>query len=720
MIHPIEPGTWDGYLRNETYEVTMANELAISDNLIRVCSDYELTEGKIQYINLPMAFDIETTSFYDDEGKKTAIMYIWQFGINGAVFYGRTWEEFNLFITNLANSLATDLKKRAIIYVYNLSFEFQFMRHYIDNQIYNIFADKKRKPIYVTLENGLEFRDAQILAGANYSLDYVSRKLLLTYPIRKLVGNLDYSLIRHSKTPMSANELAYCCNDVLVLNSYIQEKIETDGDIAQIPLTNTGYVRDYTRSITLEQSYKDAMEYRSIMSSLRINDVQEYTQFTRGFMGGYVHAAALHCTDTLDDVMGRDIKSSYPSSIVLDDFPMSPFTYIGNISEEDFFYYISTKCCLFDIKYIGLQANSLAALPISSSKSTFTGEQIFMGRIVSASTLITTCTELDFQTYSEFYDCDAFIITNFRYAEKGALPRSLIQAVLALFKAKTELDGVADSILEYMTKKNMLNSEFGMMVTAIIRPEIYYNVTWKRGEINYEKQLSDYNTSFMRFLSYAWGIWVTAHARRNLFKAIKALNDDFVYCDTDSVKFLHGHLYADFFDNYNRNIHDKIILRSLELNIPISSFIPTSPLGVKKMIGAFEYEGTYKRFKTLGPKRYMYEYYTQDDNGNYKMGLTNAGVNKTKALAYLREKANYDNSKTFDLFTTGMIIPKSHSGKLTHAYIDEPRSGILTDYLGNTAVYSQLSGLHLEPQEYSADIRDAYINFLNAIGHEEI
>ena len=48
------------------------------------------TNKKIEYINAPAAFDIETTSFTRDENKY-ANMYIWTFGINGVVTFGRSW-----------------------------------------------------------------------------------------------------------------------------------------------------------------------------------------------------------------------------------------------------------------------------------------------------------------------------------------------------------------------------------------------------------------------------------------------------------------------------------------------------------------------------------------------------------------------------------------------------------------------------------------------------
>mgnify|MGYP003292198939 CR=1 FL=1 len=64
------------------------------------------SRGTVQYYyNIPAAFDIEVSSFYQD-GDKKACMYVWQFGILNWVTYGRTWEEFQAFI-------------KAISYIFN-------------------------------------------------------------------------------------------------------------------------------------------------------------------------------------------------------------------------------------------------------------------------------------------------------------------------------------------------------------------------------------------------------------------------------------------------------------------------------------------------------------------------------------------------------------------------------------------------------------------------
>lgn len=238
------------------------------------------TNKKITYYNVPAAFDIETSSFYI-EGEKKACMYIWQFGILNWVTYGRTWEEFDEFISVLSTILGLDEEKRLIVYIHNFAYEFQWMRKRVHWD--KLFFLESRKPIY-GISGGIEYRCSLKLSGK--SLKNLAKDLQ-KYPCEKKVGDLDYSLIRTYKTPLTKKELGYCEADIRVLLAYIQEKIEHDGDISKIPLTNTGYVRNYCR----KACFKSWKRYKGLMSELVLTP-DEYSQLKRAFSGGFTHANA--------------------------------------------------------------------------------------------------------------------------------------------------------------------------------------------------------------------------------------------------------------------------------------------------------------------------------------------------------------------------------------------------------------------------------------------
>lgn len=204
--------------------------------------------------NTIYTFDIETTSYLvldnkqlntieylkltEEEKKRTFLngsMYIWMFGINQIVYYGRTWEELKLFLDRL-EKYTNNIKK--YVFVHNLSFEFQFMRNCI--QYKNVFSRKSRKVIKCELlDYNIEFRCTYYMT--NVKLERIPK--IYNLSVNKLVGNLDYSKIRHSKTYLTQKELNYCENDCAVIYQYIKLQLEKFKKVKRLPLTSTGFVR---------------------------------------------------------------------------------------------------------------------------------------------------------------------------------------------------------------------------------------------------------------------------------------------------------------------------------------------------------------------------------------------------------------------------------------------------------------------------------------------
>ena len=714
---------WQGYNNSNVYE---ASQLAEALKEAFEDRDIELVESnRIEYFNIPASFDIETSSFIaskDENGEpvKAATMYIWQLGLNGTVIYGRTWDEFDNVINELVDYLELSSKRHLLIYVHNLGYEFQFIRKRFEWD--KVFAIKQRRPVYAIC-GGIEFRCSLFLS--NYSLEYIGKNLLHKYPVEKLVGNLDYSKIRHSKTPLTDEELAYCINDVKVVMSYIQEKIEMDGDITRIPLTNTGYVRNYCRKECfyegIPEDDKEArkrvqMNYKAIMKSLQIQSEEEYEQMHRAFMGGFTHASALYSGRVMYDVGSADLTSSYPYTIVCEYFPMTKGEYIGSVEDNKLFnYYLSNFCCLFDIEFTNLEPIQEYENPISYSRCFIEGDYIVNnGRLVSADKCTTTITELDYDTISKFYRWDSVKIMNMRVYHRGYLPKALILAVLSLYEDKTTLKGVSGKEVEYLVSKNMINAAFGMMVTAVVRDEFEYADEWFKKAADVDSQLAGYNNNFNRFLFYGWGVWVTAHARHNLFSAIYEFGTDYVYSDTDSIKGINFEQHMEYFKKYNDNVFEKLLDMCNHYNIPFNKCRPKTKNGEEKLIGVWDMEKPYVRFKTVGAKRYIYEY----EDG--ELSLTVSGLNKKYAIPYLLEENNNNKDIIFEKFGEGMFIPAGHTGKMTLTYIENEMCGTLVDYLGNKSTYHELSAIHMEPQSYFMSLVGDYIKFLKGVQYVEI
>lgn len=677
------------------------------DRLVAEKSNFKTVKNSKRevYYNIPAAFDIEVSSFYQNgivaPDTKRGIMYIWQFGIGNIVTYGRTWEEFKL----LTKVLSTELDlcgKTLVVYVHNLAYEFQFMRKHFNWD--KVFQLDERKPVYA-MTDGIEFRCSMKLAGGK-SLAMVGKDLI-KYPVEKKVGDLDYELIRTADTPLSKKELGYCENDIRVLLHYIQEKIESDGNITRIPLTNTGYVRKFCRKKCRDRGDK----YRRIMESLTL-DQDEFGQLTRGFQGGYTHANAHFVQKRVLNVASYDFTSSYPAVMLLEQFPMSRAKKIDKkVTKEEFVDLLKTKCCLFDLELFDVTPRRHNAHPLSFSKCVITKEDkketlLDNGRIVMCPHLRTTCTEQDFFVLREFYnwDLDRGGVSKLRVYDKGYLPKQFSDAIIELYAKKTTLKDVEGEEINYMISKNMLNAAYGMCVTNPVRDEYLYENdkfdTKKLNEVEVADALKKYNESMKRFLFYPWGVWVTSLARANLFSGILACGEDFVYSDTDSVKLINHDMHKSYFDAYNKGVMRKIEKSASIYKRSPEDYIPRTKEGKEKPIGVWDFEGVFDEFKTLGAKRYLVRV-------GDKYILTLAGANKWKARDFL-----VSTRSPFDTFDNGLCIPPDASGRLLLTYIDEPTSGTVIDYMGKEFSYTELSSIHMEKSEYNLTMGKDFIDYL--------
>lgn len=691
-------------------------------NVIKVKKNEGDHKETIEYYNIPCAFDIETSSFYTKDGnenRKTAIMYEWTFGIMGYVIIGRTWGDFISLLDKITSLLGLHHNHRLIIYVHNLAFEFQFFRKYFTWD--NVFALDERKPVYAVTNTGIEFRCSYILSG--YSLAKCAENLTM-FKIAKLTGDLDYKLIRHTETPLKPDELQYCINDVMIVMMYICECIINDGDIGKIPLTQTGYVRKYCRKNCLTNTDTDKyrrFRYQRLMRGLQITSVEEYKQLKRGFMGGFTHANPFCANKILTDITSYDFTSSYPTVMISEKFPMSTSEQIEIKSMREFNDNLQHYCCLFDVKFEKIEPRMWCENYISESRCThITGEIINNGRIVCADELITTITEQDFFIIQKFYKWEHMYIGTFRRYKKGYLPKPFIQSILKLYADKTQLKNVDGKEIEYLKSKGMLNSCYGMAVTAIIRDEIEYTDDWNAPTPpDFAAKLNEYNNDPNRFLFFPWGIWVTAYARKNLFTGIYEFNNDYVYSDTDSIKVRNIEKHLKYITDYNDWITSRLKTAMKYHNLPVEMIEPMTINGDKKPLGVWDFDGHYLKFKTLGSKRYLVMYSNDERNGKNigKINLTVSGLNKKIATPYMLGKYG---DTIFENFTDELYIPQGKTGKLTHTYIDTYMSGTVTDYLGNVGKFSELSAVHLSESDYSLKLSKKYIDYLLNIKSETV
>lgn len=120
---------------------------------------------------------------------------------------------------------------------------------------------------------------------------------------------------------------------------------------------------------------------------------------------------------------------------------------------------------------------------------------------------------------------------------------------------------------------------------------------------------------------------VTSYARLKLHQGIHCIKPlDFLYCDTDSVKFM---------GNYDQEFE------KLNEQYRIEDLAAPDRTGRMHYIGIYEDDGEYKQFKTMGAKKYCYV----DMDG--QLHTTISGVNKKLAPAELKDIRNFKEGFVF-------------------------------------------------------------------------
>lgn len=671
-------------------------------------------KGSTGYLNVPCSMDIETSSFLHHD-EKCATMYICAFGINYIDIYCRTWIEYLTILDYVYKALHLSSNLRLVCYVHNLSYEWQFFK--LLQQWEKVFAMSERRILYALTKQGIEYRCSYMLTGK--SLAEVAKGL--KYPIKKLLGNVDYTLIRHSNTKLNNLDLDYSKNDIDIVQILIGEKIEGGEDITKIPLTKTGYVRNLFKRECL---YVEARQgrtkrlrntnYRHLIRSLTI-ELLEFKSATEAFWGGFTHASCFHVGKVLKDCGGFDISSSYPSTMA-DYFPMSKGQFIPIYSEADYtnltkYYYAISTFVLKDVEEkINIEHYISKSKCLNGSKNIKADN----GRVVSANLIIITCTDIDFSIIRKFYDFEIIEIRNIWYYEKSYLPKEFVRTWLTCYANKTKLKGITEMEKEYALAKENTNSGYGMTVTNPLRDS--YNFTgieMEKVPCNLETGLEKYNLKSTRFLFYLWGVFITAIARKNLIEGMflpfsgldsegnVVRNSDYIYSDTDSNKVTNPHQLMSYVDIYNNNYTKKVNKMLRYYNLPVELASPQDLNGKHHPLGHIEFEGEYRFFKTLGAKRYAYV----DSNGHFH--ITVAGVPKRQGAQALIQRAvtslpaherTVENIhlKALELFNFGLEYNVDEINKLCLTYSDTKCSGRIKDFTGMEGEFEEMSYVHAE------------------------
>ena len=655
-----------------------------------------------KYDNNIYTFDIETTSYilYKGEVKDTSFydtlnekerefveprstMYIWQFSINDTVYYGRTWEELKEFFKML--DYYNPVTK--IVFIHNLAFEFQYLYSNIAQE--NVFARASHKVIKSKCKDyNIEFRCSYMMS--NTKLDNLTK--VYNLPVKKKVGDLDYTKIRHSKTSLTEEELGYCENDCLVLYHYIKFELSQYERVDKIPITSTGHVRRELRDL-IQKDYSYKAKVRKAIST----DPHVYNLLVMAFQGGYTHANWVYADEVLKDVDSWDETSAYPYVMVTYKFPATAFKKSWVRSYEQM---SKNFAYLLYIKFKNVKSKYYNNFISASKCMNLRGAKYDNGRLISADSFEMVITDVDFYLYLKSYEFEYEIVESY-YSVYKYLPKQYINFILEKYVNKTEFKGVEGKEIEYNLEKQKFNALYGMTVTNVIKSEVSFeNNTWTETEMTNEEIIDKLKSEYKKgFLAFSYGVWVTAYARKNLLENVMKLDEFCVYCDTDSMKLLRGY-DKNIILNYNKKVEERIRSVSSLLNIDLNKYAPKDKKGREHMLGLFELEKedyqdySYSEFITQGAKKYAVRESVMNKETNEledKIKITVAGVPKSGAKAL----------KNLNQFKDGLVFKFKDTNKNLLFYVDNQSPIELTDYQGNTYTVTDKSGCCLVPNTYT-------------------
>lgn len=335
---------------------------------------------------------------------------------------------------------------------------------------------------------------------------------------------------------------------------------------------------------------------------------------------------------------------------------------------------------------------------ISASKCrNIRGARYDNGRIMYADSIEMTLTDVDFGFILESHKIEEYEILESYFSLYGYLPKTFINFVLKKYENKTKFKDVKGKEIEYMLEKNKYNAIYGMSVTNTIRDEVTYdNIEgWNERPLTNEEIIECLQSEKKKcFLSFAYGVWVTAYARNNLLKNVIKLDKYVVYCDTDSIKLLQGY-DINIINEYNNFVKKKIEFVANKFNIDIEKFAPKDVKGKSHMLGLFDNDAHYDKFITQGAKKYAVE-----QDGEIK--ITVAGVPKSGAKAL----------KKLEDFRDDFVFKFKDTNKNLIIYVDNQEPIEITDYQGNKYIVKDKSGCCLVPTTYILGKAEEYANLI--------
>lgn len=564
------------------------------------------SSGYESYVNTYLTLDTETSHtpmLFDSknkyiEGSSKGWIYQWAVTTETGIHNGRTPSQLIEFYDHIINTYDISEDKKLVTYIHNASYDFEYLCQYFAEAFGSpsIVATGAHSLIQASYPNGLVFRCSYRLS--NKSLEQWSNDYDVAH--KKLVGFVDYDIIRYQDSKLTYQDYLYMWNDVLSMRECIdvQMKIWND-DIASIPLTSTGYIRRNIkrrfRQYNKQHGGKGITEFKRARMNAKL-----YHMANRQMAGGLTHGnrhfanKVISVTKTHPYIDHGDFESMYPTEEMFNDQPVGVpiLEYEQDIDPGEYPHHKlddlteSNRSWLAEviIADLCLKDNSISFPYAQVSKFTYDMSEHAVitsdnGRVLRLRGMSRVCiNEIDYKWLRKQYNFKMSIerVVSFR---RKALPSYISDEINELYANKTNLKRQINEVKETATReklldlqirllqtKALLNSIYGMTATNPVRQT--YSVTaegeWYIEPTTIEEELDKYYSSKTQCMRYVYGIWCTSLARDRLLTMIECIQEAGgipLYCDTDSVFYLSNDKVREAVKNINAEWRSQAIER---------------------------------------------------------------------------------------------------------------------------------------------------------------
>lgn len=363
-----------------------------------------------------------------------------------------------------------------------------------------------------------------------------------------------------------------------------------------------------------------ANNFRSNMIPKSQEELNLYLQVNKA---SFYFTNPKYINQTLEGVKGYDISSSHLGFILRKKYPVNgAMKATGNeifqIIDKNWYAWIGE----FEFKGLYIKEK----LPIDLRK---------FGFINDDDNWVLTLTNAHWLTFKRLFGCEQMIPRHFFYFENKELDKNYARMANTLYEEKEfykhNNDKFVSSIFKFRTEL-----PFGQ---SIKNPVFHQTVSYDQelGFIKEQAPPPDFEDVVNRLKKSALpmqiGIWTAAYSWSEEINMILDLGiENVVYGDTDCVKFI-GDLDS-IVESHNKEIDKEVKRISNKRNM----------LETSEKIGRWKFEGTFKQFKAIGVKWYLFE--------QEELEVKAAGADCEKLLNWLKKQDN-----PFEEFNKQMCVP---------------------------------------------------------------